>query len=154
MRRAVRWTGLLLGLVLAGCASGGAAPDPQTVMYAPQLGVDFADMTRTSSGLWYRDDRVGTGDRAVRPRRVTVHYVSFLPDGTPVDSSLGGEAYRFELGSADVIRGLNEGVEGMQVGGQRTLVIRPGLAYGSRGRAPRVPPNAILVFQVQLLELG
>jgi peptidylprolyl isomerase len=121
-------------------------------VYAPETGVDLARMELTSSGLYIEDIAEGVGKNAVRGDRVRIHFIGWLPDGTVVDSSLGGEAYQFELGSDTVIRGWNQGVVGMKVGGRRRLVIRPGLGYGPRGRAPQVPSNAILVFEIQLVD--
>ena len=139
-------------ILLGACATGGPAPDPAQVTYAPETGVDLSRMERTSSGLYIEEITEGVGKNAVRGDRVRIHFVSWLPDGTVVDSSLGVEPYQFELGSEEVIRGWNQGIVGMKVGGRRRLVIRPGLGYGARGRAPRVPPNAILVFEIQLLD--
>ena len=78
--------------------------------------------------------------------------MTWLADGTLVDSSVGGEPFVFRLGGQEVIRGWNEGIPGMKIGGRRKLVVRPGLAYGSRGTA-RVPPHATLVFEVQLVDV-
>ena len=147
---------LAVGLAAAagGCAtsSAGPAPEPEALTYAPSLGVDFAAMERTGSGLWIGELSPGSGKVAVNGDRVRIHFVGWLADGTPIDSSLGGEPFTFTLGDPGVIRGWNEGVRGMQVGARRRLVIRPGLGYGSRGRAPNVPPNAVLVFEIQLLD--
>ncbi len=150
----LKLTGLALTLLAAGaCASAaGPAPDPATTVYAPETGVDLSVMERTSSGLYIEEIAQGIGKNAVRGDRVRIHFVGWLPDGTLVDSSLGGEPYIFELGSDTVIRGWNQGIVGMKVGGRRRLVIRPGLGYGPRGRSPQVPPNAILVFEIQLLD--
>ncbi|MBT8335211.1 MAG: FKBP-type peptidyl-prolyl cis-trans isomerase [Gemmatimonadetes bacterium] len=109
-------------------------------------------MEKTSSGLYIEEIAQGVGKNAMRGDRVRIHFVGWLPDGTLVDSTLGGEPYVFELGSDEVIRGWNQGIVGMKVGGRRRLVIRPGLGYGVRGRSPQVPPNAILVFEIQLLD--
>jgi FKBP-type peptidyl-prolyl cis-trans isomerase len=89
---------------------------------------------------------------AHRTSLVTIHYVGWLPDGTVIDSSLGGEPFQFRLGGNEVIRGWNQGIPGMKIGGRRKLVIRPGLAYGSRGSAS-VPSGATLVFELQLVDV-
>ena len=144
----------LLLWALAGCASGppiGPAPDPQELTYAESLHVDFSRMEETPSGLWIEDITPGVGSTANRGDHIWIHYVGFLPDGTRIDSSLGGDPYEFELGSDQVIRGWNEGVLGMKVGGRRRFVIRPGLAYGRSGRGG-VPPQAVLVFEIQLVD--
>jgi FKBP-type peptidyl-prolyl cis-trans isomerase FkpA len=148
-----RWGGALLALALTACAgAGGPEADPSALAYAPGLEVDFARMERTTSGLWIEEIAVGVGRVAARGDRIRIHYIGYLPDGTVVDSSLGGEPYQFELGSDEVIRGWTQGIVGMKVGGRRRLVIRPGLAYGVRGRPPVVPPNSVLVFEIQLVD--
>lgn len=148
--------GLSAGLVavaLAACASSGPpAPGPEEVTYAPETQVDLSRMERTSSGLYIEELSEGVGKYAVRGDRVRIHFIGWLPDGTLVDSSLQGDPYAFELGSDEVIRGWNQGIVGMKVGGRRRLVIRPGLGYGSRGRAPQVPPDAVLIFEIQLID--
>ncbi|MEQ9569265.1 MAG: FKBP-type peptidyl-prolyl cis-trans isomerase [Longimicrobiales bacterium] len=144
--------GGLLTATLTACASGPPAPGPDEVTYAPETEVDLSRMERTSSGLYIEEISEGVGKNAVRGDRVRIHFIGWLPDGTLVDSSLAGEPYEFELGSDEVIRGWNQGIVGMKVGGRRRLVIRPGLGYGPRGRAPRVPPDAVLIFEIQLLD--
>jgi peptidylprolyl isomerase len=142
-----------VGCAATGCASGGAAaPDPTAIAYADELDVDFSRMERTSAGLWFEELAPGMGDTARRGDVVRIHYIGYLPDGTVVDSSLGRDPLTFELGTREVIRGWNEGIEGMKVGARRKLVIRPGLAYGSRGREGSVPPDSVLVFEIQLLD--
>ena len=93
----------------------------------------------------------GTGTMARRTSRVWIYYVGWLPDGTVFDGQLQGEPFHFRLGGSEVIRGWNEGIRGMRIGGRRRLVVRPGLAYGSRGRGD-VPAGATLVFEVQLID--
>jgi peptidylprolyl isomerase len=112
-------------------------------------------MTDTPSGLQLRDDVEGTGARAGAGQHVSVHYTGTLTDGRKFDSSRDrGKPFQFELGAGQVIRGWDEGVEGMKVGGRRTLVIPPDLGYGSRGAGNVIPPNATLVFEVELLGVG
>jgi FKBP-type peptidyl-prolyl cis-trans isomerase FkpA len=111
-------------------------------------------MTTTPAGLVIEDVREGTGDEAVAGKRVTVHYVGNLPDGTSFDSSRErGEPFTFGLGAGHVIRGWDEGVVGMKVGGVRKLTVPPELAYGAGGVPPVIPPNATLVFEVELLKV-
>jgi FKBP-type peptidyl-prolyl cis-trans isomerase FkpA len=116
-------------------------------------------MTRTSSGLQYEDTVVGGGATARAGRPVTVHYTGWLHDanapqqrGAKFDSSKDrNDPFRFDLGARNVIAGWDEGVQGMQVGGTRVLLIPPQLGYGARGAGGVIPPNATLVFEVELL---
>jgi FKBP-type peptidyl-prolyl cis-trans isomerase len=97
----------------------------------------------------------GTGTEAVAGKRVTVHYVGTLTDGTKFDSSRDrGKGFGFTLGAGEVIRGWDQGVAGMKVGGLRRLTIPPELAYGDRGFPPVIPARATLVFEVELLSVG
>ncbi|HWZ59198.1 MAG TPA: FKBP-type peptidyl-prolyl cis-trans isomerase [Gemmatimonadaceae bacterium] len=108
-------------------------------------------MTKTASGLAYQDKKVGTGAAATAGKMVSVHYTGWLPDGTKFDSSRDrNEPFDFPLGAGHVIAGWDEGVAGMKVGGRRLLVIPPSLGYGAGGTGP-IPPNATLVFDVELL---
>jgi FKBP-type peptidyl-prolyl cis-trans isomerase len=133
----------------ASAAPAGAASAPIT--FAPSLGVDLSKMTKTASGLAYQDTKVGTGATAAAGQNVSVHYTGWLPDGTKFDSSRDrNQPFDFKLGAGQVIRGWDEGVAGMKVGGRRLLVIPPDLAYGPSGSGP-IPPNATLVFDVELL---
>ena len=105
-------------------------------------------------GLKYTDDQIGTGAEAVPGKTVSVHYTGWLTDGTKFDSSRDrGQAFEFPLGGGRVIKGWDEGVAGMKVGGRRTLVIPPGLGYGTRGAGGVIPPNATLKFEVELLDV-
>lgn len=111
--------------------------------------------TTTASGLQYWDIVVGTGAPAVVGKGVKVHYSGFLTTGEKFDSSRDrGEPFVFQLGAGEVIKGWDEGVAGMKVGGQRQLRIPPGLAYGSSGAGGTIPPNATLIFDVELLDVG
>jgi len=119
-------------------------------------------MTTTASGLHYEDTIPGTGATAAAGQPVTVHYTGWLHDpaapngrGQKFDSSKDrGDPFEFELGAGMVIRGWDEGVAGMQVGGTRVLTIPPELGYGARGAGGVIPPNATLVFDVELLSVG
>ena len=107
-----------------------------------------------ADGLKYTDDQVGTGAEAQAGKTVSVHYTGWLTDGTKFDSSKDrGQPFSFPLGAGRVIKGWDEGVAGMKVGGKRTLVIPPDLGYGARGAPGAIPPNATLKFEVELLEV-
>jgi len=109
---------------------------------------------KTASGLLIEELIVGSGEEATAGRKVSVHYTGWLTDGKKFDSSKDrGEAFDFPLGRGQVIRGWDEGVAGMKVGGKRKLTIPPNLAYGTRGAGGVIPPNATLVFEVELLAL-
>ena len=106
----------------------------------------------TPSGLKYVDQVVGTGDVAVAGKTVSVHYTGLLENGKKFDSSVDrGQPFSFPLGAGRVIKGWDEGVQGMKVGGKRKLTIPSDLGYGSRGAGGVIPPNATLIFDVELL---
>ncbi|WP_347710783.1 FKBP-type peptidyl-prolyl cis-trans isomerase [Geotalea sp. SG265] len=109
---------------------------------------------KTRSGLIYQDLVVGKGASPVTGKKVRVHYTGWLKDGTKFDSSLDrGEPYSFVIGKGEVIKGWDEGVKSMKVGGKRRLIIPPQLAYGKKGAGGVVPPNATLIFEVELLDV-
>jgi FKBP-type peptidyl-prolyl cis-trans isomerase len=108
--------------------------------------------TTTGSGLKYWELKKGTGPAAKSGDPVKVHYTGWLVDGKKFDSSLDrGEPFAFKLGAGMVIKGWDEGVAGMKVGGKRQLRIPPELGYGARGAGGAIPPNAELIFDVELL---
>ncbi|MGB3201761.1 MAG: FKBP-type peptidyl-prolyl cis-trans isomerase [Nodosilinea sp.] len=112
-------------------------------------------MVTTDSGLQYVDVVEGTGAMPQPGQRVTVHYTGTLEDGTKFDSSRDrGRPFTFQIGVGQVIKGWDEGVGTMRVGSQRKLVIPPELGYGSRGAGGVIPPNATLLFDVELLRIG
>lgn len=139
-----------LGAVVAACASAPRVVPPLgNSAIAPSLGVDLAEYTRTTDGLYYKDLIVGTGDEAAASSRVTVAYRLFLASGAQVDSS-GGLPIR--LARDPIIPGWKLGIPGMRVGGSRILVIPPQLGYDWR-QVGSVPPNSTLLFNVQLLKV-
>jgi FKBP-type peptidyl-prolyl cis-trans isomerase len=108
----------------------------------------------TASGLQYIDTQLGIGPEAVAGQSVSVHYTGWLTDGKKFDSSRDrGQPFRFGLGAGQVIKGWDEGVAGMKVGGRRKLIVPAGLGYGERGVGP-IPAGATLVFAVELLGVG
>ena len=137
---------MLCSLALAGCNSS-----------TPASGEGRSNVTQ----LQMTDGKVGTGNEAVAGRRVTVHYTGWLYDeaksdhkGRKFDSSRDrNDPFEFRLGGGEVIRGWDDGVAGMKVGGQRTLTIPPDMGYGARGAGGAIPPNATLVFDVELLDV-
>lgn len=108
-------------------------------------------MQSTPSGLEYDDLKKGSGEPATRGDIVVVHYTGWLADGTQFDTSRGGDPFTFKLGVGEVIAGWDEGVAHMMAGGKRKLWIPAALGYGRRGAPPEIPPNAELVFEVELL---
>jgi FKBP-type peptidyl-prolyl cis-trans isomerase len=110
------------------------------------------DGVKTESGLQYWDIRVGNGDVAKEGSHVRVHYTGWLTTGKKFDSSVdAGTPFDFTIGNGEVIKGWEEGVAGMKVGGKRQLRIPPGLAYGAKGYPPVIPPNSTLIFDIKLL---
>lgn len=155
-------------LALGGCGEGppGEPPpdvapepseiiDPTTLEYAPELGLDFDAMGSTPSGVYYRDGEMGQGDEATSGTTVVVHYTGYFPDGSVFDTSRDDdEPLQVTLGAEEVIPGFDEGLRGMREGGTRTLVIPPHLAYGAQGAGEGlIPPNQVLVFRVEIMEV-
>ena len=143
--RKVVSSGLLAVVALLGVSSMSEAADVKTVS--------------TPSGLQYQDVAVGSGTEAVKGKQVKVHYTGWLDEkgvkGKKFDSSVDrGDPFEFPLGAGMVIKGWDEGVQGMKVGGKRTLIIPADLGYGARGAGGAIPPNATLIFDVELLGVG
>lgn len=141
---------LVCGLAASACGSAGETPAGTAT---------GAETMSPITSLQATDTRPGTGTEAVAGKQVTVHYTGWLYDtrlpnnqGTKFDSSRdGNRPFSFRLGAGQVIRGWDEGVVGMKIGGTRTLVIPADMGYGSRGAAGVIPPNATLLFDVELL---
>jgi FKBP-type peptidyl-prolyl cis-trans isomerase FkpA len=115
-------------------------------------------LTTTASGLQYEDTTVGEGTEATKGKNVSVHYTGWLykdgEQGAKFDSSRDrNDPFEFSLGAGMVIKGWDEGVQGMKIGGKRTLIIPAALGYGARGAGGVIPPNATLKFDVELLQV-
>lgn len=109
----------------------------------------------TKSGLKYVDQKVGEGPEVKSGDTVSVHYTGWLKDGTKFDSSKDrGQPFPVPVGQGRVIKGWDEGLQGMKAGGKRKLIIPPALGYGARGFGGVIPPNAELIFEVELLKIG
>jgi FKBP-type peptidyl-prolyl cis-trans isomerase len=143
--------------VTFGCG-GNEKPGAPAAASAPSTSAPMnvtGSPTPTPSGLRYWDIVVGNGATATPGIMVKVHYSGFLTNGQKFDSSRDrGEPFVFPLGEGQVIKGWDEGVAGMKVGGQRQLRIPPELGYGAAGAPGAIPPNATLIFDVELLEVG
>ena len=132
---------IIVAVVIVRAQTGTAAPTKVT-----------GNGTTTPTGLQYWDIKVGTGDAAVTGKPVHVHYTGWLTTGKKFDSSVDRkEPFTFTLGAGEVIPGWDQGVKGMKVGGKRQLKIPASLGYGSRGAGGVIPPNATLIFDVELL---
>ena len=112
------------------------------------------EVIKTDSGLQYRELKIGEGDYPQKGDKVVVHYTGKLEDGTVFDSSLDRNVpFEFSLGQGRVIKGWDEGLATMKIGGKRTLIIPSDLGYGSRGAGDRIPPNSTLIFEIELLDI-
>lgn len=154
-----RGVAVLASLVLAAC--GEDAPtevvefqDPETVSFAPALGVDLSAMTKSTSGLYWTDLEEGVGDPVQDGEILSLAYTGWLADGTMFDTNrtAGGVALVVQLGVTGLIPGFEEGLAGIKEGGQRLLVIPPELGYGAQA-FPGIPAGSVLVFEVEVLEI-
>jgi len=152
--------GLTLALALAGCNRDKPAAGSAAAGSAADAAAPAAPVADSSAQAFQKIDTVvGTGKVATAGQYITVNYTGWLfapsapqQHGAKFDSSIGREPFTFRLGSGNVIKGWDQGVEGMKVGGKRTLIIPAELGYGADGAGP-IPPNANLVFDVELLEV-
>jgi peptidylprolyl isomerase len=133
-------------------APAAAGSSKETKLPGAEIG--NAKIEKTASGLQYADLVVGKGSPPEKGQTVTVHYTGWLTDGKKFDSSVDrGQPFDFPLGQGQVIKGWDEGVAGMRMGGKRKLIIPPDLGYGSHGAGGVIPPGATLVFDVELLDV-
>ncbi|MFN8579996.1 MAG: FKBP-type peptidyl-prolyl cis-trans isomerase [Gemmatimonadaceae bacterium] len=145
---------LSMATLAVGACSDSTSPPPEIPVeqqvWASSLGIDLTAMTKLPSGVYYKDAVVGTGATATSSSTVKVFYTDYLANGTKFDSNVGGTVASFPL--SDLIEGWKVGIPGMKVGGTRRLVIPSALGYGPGGSGP-IPPNANLVFDIQLTGL-
>ncbi|HTK03815.1 MAG TPA: FKBP-type peptidyl-prolyl cis-trans isomerase [Alphaproteobacteria bacterium] len=148
---------LITTIILVSLAVGGsiyilAKPTPQvTIETTPEPTAQ--PTTMETDKLLIQDEVIGTGAEALSGKKITVNYTGTLTDGTKFDSSLnpGRTPFTFNLGAGEVIQGWDQGFAGMKVGGKRKLTIPPSLGYGAQGAGSLIPPNATLIFEVELL---
>ena len=146
---------LALGVGTAALSSLGCrdvtAPtqDPATVAYAAALGIRLSDYTKDTSGVYYRDVAVGSGNVAVPKSTLTYYSTGFLADGRQFDTSVNGAVRTFVLGNAEV-RGIDRGLLGVRAGGRRYLIIPPALGYGNTSVLTAVPAGSVLFYQIDV----
>ena len=151
---------LVGALALGGCAAQPAAdvtqPATQPAVEAttPAPAQESTPAEAAVTKLVIKDEVVGKGAAAKSGDKVTVNYTGWLTDGTQFDTSIGKQPFPFTIGAGQVIPGWDQGVAGMKVGGKRKLTIPSDLGYGAQGAGGVIPPNATLVFEVELLSIG
>jgi FKBP-type peptidyl-prolyl cis-trans isomerase len=155
MHRWIKHTVVALSISLAACASGGGATpvtrSMESIPFAAALDVNLARMTKTPAGVYYRDIEVGTGPIVRGKEDLKVHYTGWLSNGVKFDSNTNDQQpLTLPLGRGRVIKGWDDGLVGMRVGGRRQLVIPPELGYGPN-RSGDIPPDAVLVFEIRVV---
>jgi len=176
MNRNVRWLALAAMVAVAGCqeskpegtassASTGSSTGSSSTSSGTTSGMSATATTPAPaaapagqevtmpSGLKYQDVVMGTGAEAASGKTVTLNYTGRLTDGTQFDSSVGKAPLMFQVGAGTMVRGMEDGVVGMKVGGKRKLTIPPQLGYGERGYPGAIPPNATILFDIELLDV-
>lgn len=149
-----RLLALMAAVFLASCDSDPLVPRIEDATFAPSLGVNLSEMTKTVSGLYMKNLVIGTGAAAGTGSRAFVHYTGWLTDGTEFDSAWppDKDPILVWIGSGNTVQGFAEGTRGMQVGGKRLIVVPPALGYGGRVVGP-IPANSILVFEIELVSV-
>lgn len=150
---------MVAALSVTGCSKPAetpvATPPAEQPAEQPAAAPEKGPVTEDVTELVIKDTKVGNGAEAKSGQSVTVNYTGYLTDGTKFDSSLdAGQPFTFALGAGEVIKGWDEGVEGMKVGGTRTLTIPPAMGYGDQGAGGVIPPGATLYFEVELLAVN
>lgn len=141
-------TALVLSFAVNAHAKGSKKAEPS------KKGTKMSEKYEDVTELKIEDVKVGDGTEAVSGKKVSVHYTGWLTNGTKFDSSVDrGQTFSFQLGAGQVIKGWDQGVAGMKVGGKRQLIIPPTMGYGERGAGGVIPPNATLVFDVELKDV-
>lgn len=145
---------LAVAIAIPACSQKEAKGSGETAPQTAQPAAVNAETIKTASGLAYQDVKPGTGAVPVSGKQVKVHYTGWLENGTKFDSSVDrGEPFVFPIGAGQVIPGWDEGVLSMKVGGKRRLIIPARLGYGEQGAGGVIPPNATLIFDVELLDV-
>ncbi len=150
MNRKQLTTGIAVAIALVVVGFFFTVFNPLMLMQQQPQDISLGDLS--NEGFVVQDEIVGTGSTVGVGDTITVNYVGKLQDGSVFDSSIGKQPYQFTLGVGEVIPGWDQGLQGMKIGGKRLLIVPPSLAYGSQGFGP-IPPNATLIFEVQLLSV-
>lgn len=139
-------------VLLSGCGAAAVNVNLEETVFAPSLNVDLGASTKLGNGEYVRDLEIGTGKDLTAQELISTRYTGWLSDGDPFDGNASdGGVFTFNYGAKQVIAGWDQGLDGMKRGGTRQLIIPPTLAYGAGGAPPAIPPNAVVVFNVQLL---
>ncbi len=153
----MRFTVVLIlsaGLLLFGCKSSSKTEQKTDGANSTPATAAVGDTVTTASGLKYIEIKTGDGATPQDGQRVSVHYTVWLTSGRKIDSSRDrGQPWQFSLHRPGVIKGMDEAVSTMRIGGQRKLIVPPELAYGDRGQGGQVPPGATLIFEVELVDV-
>jgi FKBP-type peptidyl-prolyl cis-trans isomerase len=157
MHQRIRFAAAALCIAVGACASAGTpAPPPppmESIPFSPTLDVDLSKMTKTASGLYYRDLEVGSGLEVKGKMRVRVHYTGWLTNGVKFDSNESDQdPIEVPVGRGRAIKGWDEGLQGMRPGGRRQLVVPAALGYGSE-HTSLIPPDAVLVFDIRVVSV-